>query len=359
MLDVQDLSLGVSRFVINTKRAHKVYPMENSNGVKKPRIPGWIKKVVPFLVSAFILYYYFADQDWAELRNATRHVNIPLAFFAVIIPQLIFWCFEVLITERHFTWYYKPFPWRSYIWARGAMYLLMMINTTLGGGGIVLYLQRKTRISWSRLMGIGLFRLGLTFWAIQVLMIPATLAMHHYGVTEKVNVNMWIWWGVLITSMVWLVTSWLMWHHGIKTGFEKFIVRDPSTELWAAFRRSTRGQWLLTGLMGVTPVFIYLVGFWVLAVAFDIRVPFLEYIVVAPLVFLIIDMPVAFAGFGTTTMAWFFFFGDYGDKTTIAGFTLFLPVARVAVRAVIGGVSLPFALDDIGGLMKQTKRGSE
>ena len=170
----------------------QAYPMENSKKAKKSRIPGWIKKVVPLLVSAFILYYYFADQDWAELKAATRQVNIPLAFFAVVIPQLIFWCFEVLITERHFTWYYKPFPWKSYVWARGAMYLLMMINTTLGGGGIVLYLQRKTGVSWPRLMGIGLFRLGLTLWAIQLLMIPATLAMHHYGVTEKVNVNMWV-----------------------------------------------------------------------------------------------------------------------------------------------------------------------
>jgi hypothetical protein len=158
-------------------------------------------------------------------------------------------------------------------------------------------------------------------------------------------------------GMIWLVISWLKWHHGINIGLEKFVVRDPSTEFWTAFRLSTRRQWLLTGVLGIIPVFLYMVGFWVLSMAFNIQIPFLEYMVVAPLAFLIIDMPVAFAGFGTTTMAWFYFFGDYGDEATIAGFTLFLPFSRVAIRALIGAVSLPFALDDFGGLINGPGRG--
>jgi len=330
--------------------------MQGDGASNRFEVPGWVKKGVPILVSALILYYYFSDQDWAELKQATDQVNYVVAVLAVLIPQLVFWFFEVLLVERHFTWYHKPFDWKAYVWARGALYLLMMINPTLGGGGIVLYLQQKTRISWSRLMGMALFRFGLTFWAFGLVMIPATLAMHHYGVTEKVNLNLWIWWGVLIAGALWLVTAWLKWHHGIEIGFDRYLVRNADSEFWTAFRLATRPQWLFTGIMGIAPVFIYVIGFWVLAMAFDIHVPFLEYIVVAPLALLISDMPVAFAGFGTTTMAWFFFFGDYGDKHIIAGFTLFLPFARVAARALIGVVSLPLSIDDIGQLMREAKR---
>jgi len=87
-----------------------------------------------------------------------------------------------------------------------------------------------------------------------------------------------------------------------------------------------------------------------LALAFEVKVPFLQFMVFSPLVMLITDLPIAFAGFGTATLAWVIFFRDYGSTEDLAALTLFLPFTRSVCRALIGLVSLRPAFQDISTL---------
>jgi len=104
--------------------------------------------------------------------------------------------------------------------------------------------------------------------------------------------------------------------------------------------------------MALPPFILALVGYYFLTLAFGVKVPFLEFMVVSPLVVAIMDLPIAFGGFGTATVAWLTFFGDYGSETDIRALTLFLPVARGITRAGIGMVSLRPALKEIYSLMR-------
>ncbi len=326
--------------------------MKEPNPTEKPRIPGWLKTTLAIAVSTGILYYYFADQDWDKLYQATMNANLPLAILAVLIPQLIFWFFEVFITERHFKWFHGPFPWRIYSWVRGAMYFLILVNPAIAGGGILLYLQRKTGVSWQKLMGIMLFRVGLSLWGFTIILIPATLLMHYYGIFEKSKLNPYIWWGVLLFGLVAFIDGWIGWHHGKFYSVGRLIVRDKTSEFWTAFRLATRKQWLLTIFWNVIPVLMMVGGFWFFALAFDVRIPILHYVTTSLLVMLIADLPIAFAGFGTTTMAWMFFYGDFGSPENIASLTILLPFTRVSARALIGLTTLKPALHDISTLIK-------
>ncbi len=324
------------------------------------RIPPWVKKFVPILVSALILYYYFHDQDWEKLMDAAGRANLLVAVLAIAIPQLVFWLFEVLIADRHVTWFHGPFDWKKYFWVRGAIYIILLINPTIGGGGIFLYIQRKTEMSWTKLLGIMLFRFGMTLWGIGILMIPATLAMYYYGLAEKAKINMYIWWGILLIPGVWFfIGTWLFWFYNIDySGIGKIIVRDRNSEFWTAFRVATRKQWFLTWAMGIPPFLFMLVGFYFVSRAFGVNVPFLEFMVVSPLAMAVMDMPIAFGGFGAATLAWLVFFGDYGIKENIAALTLFLPFMRVLIRALIGLVSLRPAISDISTLTLTSKKDS-
>lgn len=314
------------------------------------RIPTWAKKVIPILVSVLILYYYFHDQDWQELWAAATRAHLILAVLAIVIPQLLFWFLDVLLTERHMVWFHEPFPLRTFFWVRGAIYILMMVNPSLGGGGILLYLKRKTQVTWTKLWGIALFRFGLAMWGMCLFLIPITLAMHHYGLAEKAKINMVVWWGFLIFGFAWMVEAWIFWHHKKRFGLSKVVARNPDSEFWTAFRLATRRRWLLTWVMVIPPFLLMLVGWYFLARAFEVKVPFLQFMVVSPLVMLIIDLPIAFGGFGTATLAWVTFFGDYGSTEDLAALTLFLPFTRSICRALIGLVSLRPALRDISTL---------
>ncbi len=102
--------------------------------------------------------------------------------------------------------------------------------------------------------------------------------------------------------------------------------------------------------MIIPPFILVVVGLYFLNLAFDIKVPLLEFLVVGPLALMVMDLPIAFSGFGTATLAWMVFFGDYGTEENIEALTLFLPFTRAALRAVIGVGSLRPALKEIGSL---------
>lgn len=318
------------------------------------RIPTWVKKIIPVLVSGFILYYFFHDQDWPELVIAATRANLTMAVLTIVISQLLVWYFNVLIIERHITWFHGPFDFKTFFWVRGSIFLLTMVHPILAGGGILIYLWHKTRITLTKLWGIMLFRYSLTLWGIVLLLIPTTIAVQQYGLSERVRLNMWIWWGVLLFGFVWLIEAWLCWHHKKCFGFSRILARKPESEFWTAFRTATKKQWLLTWAMVLTPVLLYTISIYFLCIAFKINLPFLEYLVVAPLALAIADIPITFAGFGTTTLAFFTFFADYGSSDAMAALTLFLPFVRAVFRAAVGLACLRPSLQDINAFLKKS-----
>ncbi len=327
--------------------------MDNSTENSPSRVPAFLKKALPVLVSVGILYYYFRDVEWADLVEKTARANLPLAILSIAVPQVIFWFFEALIAERHFRWFHGGFDWKSYFWARGAIYILQLINTGVSGGGVLLYLRRKTGITWSRLMGIMLFRFGLTMWGFDFLLIPSTLAAHYYGLAGDLVINIWVWWGILIFGLIWFIEAWIVWHHGKIYGIAKYLVGDRiESDFWTAFRLAGRSQWFYTWAMTMPPIVILMVGFYYAFQAFGIEVGFIRFMVVAPLLLAFMDLPIALAGFGTTTLGFELFFPDVANQEALLALSLFMPAARSASRAAIGIVSLPPAMRDISSIFR-------
>jgi hypothetical protein len=327
--------------------------MIKSSAKPLDRIPTWAKRAIPIGVSVLILFYYFHRQNWGLLWSAVTRANFMLAILAVLFPQLVFWFFEVLVVERHVRWFHGPFPFRTFFWVRGAIYLLFMVNPSLGIGGVLLYLWRKARITWSKLWGMVLFRYGLLLWGLCVLLVPTTIAMHYYGFYKHTRIGIWIWWCLMIFALYWLIEAWLYWHHNRRFGIGTLVVHDQGQEFWTAFRLATRKQWWLTWAMEIPPFLLFLTGIYFLSMAFEVRIPFLRFMVFSPLVVAIADLPIAFAGFGSTTLAFALFFKEYGSAEAIAALSLFLPFARATFRVLIGFVSLRSALLDINALLQR------
>lgn len=311
-----------------------------------------LQRVLPVVVSGAILYYYFHALDWVSLKRVASEANLPLAIAAILIPQLLVWILGALVIQRSLVWFHGPFPLVPFIWIRGSAYILMFINTALGGGGLVLYQQRRGNISWRKLAGVILFRLGLGLWGICMFMIPVTLAVHALGLEDRIKLDLGIWWGVLIGGLVWLIDAWFYWHHDIKLGISQFVVRDRTSEFWSAFQNSTPRHWFVMWGLGLPQIASMVIGYHVLNRAFGIDAPLAESIVVIPLVMLIMDLPIAFAGFGTATLAWTTFFSGYASVEQIAALTLVLPIVRMLCRATIGVVSLRPAMADIRELIE-------
>ena len=307
-------------------------------------------------ISALILYYYFHDQDWGKLLAACLKSNWGLALLAVAAPMIIFWAGVAYLNQLHLNWFHGPFPFRELFWVSGAIYILMFVNTALAAGGLLLYIQRKAGITWEKFAGILLFRVGLMLWGFAVILIPGTIAMHYFGLAGKMGFGLYVWWGVLIFGVIYLANAWLDWHHNYRFGLSRLVVRDRNREFWTAFRTAAKKQWLITWALSLPPYLLIVLGFYFVAAAFGIKIPFLHFMTLGPLLLLVMDLPIAFGGFGTATLAWMLFFGNYGDEETVKALTLFLPFTRSAVRALIGLVSLRPAIREIRSLFAAPRR---
>ena len=325
----------------------------DNRGASKPRsrLGLWTRRLGPFAVSAAILAFYLRDFGWTALVRIIAHVNVPLATAAVVIPQLVNWYFGALVIQRTIVWFHGPISLSSLFWMRGASYILAFVNSALGGGSLLFYQQRRGQLSWTKLLGIVLFRVGLWLWGICLIMIPLTIIVHLNGIDQRMRINFYLWWALLIFGALWFFEAWHNWHHGGYWGLSRLVARDRDNEFWTAFRRSTPRLWLTFWALSLPQVFSTILGYHLLNQAFGIDAPLVESLVVLPLALLIMDLPVAFAGFGTATLAWVTFFGDYGSTENVTALTLFMPMARMLTRALIGALSLRPALGEIEFLL--------
>jgi hypothetical protein len=339
-------------------------PDGGKNGTPGDRyeISQWDRKVLPVLVSAAIIAYYVRELEWSRLWESAERANMWVAFTALAVPQLLAWFIGALIVVKTLVWFHGPFPMREYFWVRGAAYILAFVNSALQGGGLLLYQKRKAEIGWPKLFGLILFRTGLIYWSIGLFMIPATLLLHYHGLAHKAfgsTAALTAWWIILLVpGFLFLLSNFNFWFRGRDlTGLGGFIVRNRQAEFWTAFANSRPRHWFLVWIMFLPEFVLVVVGFQVLNLTFGIDVPWIEAIVLLPFAFLIMDLPIAFGGYGTMTLAWMTLFEDYGTPESITALTLFVPTARILVRAVIGAVSLKPALTEIDQLLKPAGEG--
>jgi hypothetical protein len=317
------------------------------------------RRVLPAVISVAILVYYFRNQEWEKLLQSTENANIWLAVLAILIPQLIFWYVEAMAVHKSFEWFHGPFPFWDYFWVKGTGYILLFINTALGASGILIYQKVKADISMERFLGILLFRSAMLMWGVCIASIPFTLALHYYGHAGLFGNWIYAWWALLIFGAYWFIEAWIVWHYKKSFGIAAIIANQRENDFWTAFHNSKPKHWIYMWAMMFPPFFITLIGYYFVTIAFNVDVPFFYFIVVIPMAIAIMDLPIAFAGFGTATIAWNAFFGDYGTAADIAALTLFIPICRTGVRILMGIISIKPAADEIGTLMDARKQSEQ
>jgi uncharacterized membrane protein YbhN (UPF0104 family) len=299
----------------------------------------WLRKVVPILVSAAILVYYFRKVEWEAVLQALDQANLWLLVSARLLPLLVFWGFDAFITATLFRWFDRPVRIRDIFWVRGALYLAMLVNVNISNGGMFLYLLRKTRMGITKLAGIQLFRAGISLWSLLAVfsaMVAASVALG-FDLAGKIP---WRTFAILLgLGWLWLFQAWTYWLRGWRWWPFNYLLRRD-WPLWHAFAHASPGHWLKLALYSAPPLVFNLAGLYLCAFAFDIRIPVLEFVILIPLVLFISNLPIAFGGFGTTTIAWQLFFPHYAPADTYLAFTLAFPVLSCLARAVIGLGSL-------------------
>ena len=112
--------------------------------------PRW-KKIAPYMVT--LLFFALIFWRIPIKRVSAALENVPIAkFFYVFLPfSLIYWVVDSFCLTWVVRRFNAPLRLRDIMPIRASMYLLALINTNLGQGGVAWYLHRKAGIpSWKR-----------------------------------------------------------------------------------------------------------------------------------------------------------------------------------------------------------------
>jgi len=323
---------------------------------KKKALVSPIKILVVIAISASILAYYFRGRDWHALLQAVEEANIYLACAGALIMVLNTWFFEVYLRGVHFTWFHGPFPWRDYFWMRGALYLVFLVNSQLSGAIRILYLVKKTQATFTFYAGVAFFRIILRAGALALLMIPLTWFVFELAVFKNSEWNRFYWTIFIIWNLGMLLDFYIAFRYKKFFGLSRFFFNKFEHPFFKPFQMATNYQWAWTMVVGFFPFFIFIGSYWMMAYAFNITIPVFYFMVSFLFVLLLSNLPISFGGFGTTTMAWMLFFGNYADEAALLSFTLFLPMARMVIHGLIGLLCLKPALADLLTLLTEARQ---
>jgi uncharacterized membrane protein YbhN (UPF0104 family) len=330
---------------------------DNNNKIKKIVS---VKQILPALVISFsILFYFFYNQNWSELFQIAKSANLLLAMSMFLVMVVCQWLIEIYLRGMHFTWFHGPFPWIDYFWMRGALYLVLIINGPLSGAARVLYLVKKTSISWTLFLGISVFRILLLSGFVGLVMLAATLPMLKGGLFEQSGISVFYWSAFIVWNLFIFVDLYLAFFYKKYFGFSRLIKSKVGHQFFTAFNTANHFQWLWTIVVGALPFFVLVSCYWIMAASFGINIPLWYFSLSMIFVILLSNLPLTFGGFGTTTMAWMLFYSEYADESVILSFTLFLPIARLIVYGSLGLLCLKPAMKDFFGLLAEAQEANE
>src|SRR5215831_9108704 len=147
--------------------------------VKAP-IPLW-RRMIPYVGTAAIFALIFWRIPLSKVGDALRDVPIT-RFVAIFLPYSLYF---FVIDSFCLTWVVRrfnaPLSWREILPIRASMYLLAMINTNLGQGGVAYYLHRKAKIGFLGALSSILF---IALLEVYQLFLFSTVGVLFYSPTE-------------------------------------------------------------------------------------------------------------------------------------------------------------------------------
>jgi hypothetical protein len=300
------------------------------------------RRALPYIGTLLIFAFIFWLIPVADVAAALAQAPI-LKFFVVFLP---FCAFYWIIDSLCLTWvvcrFNTPMRFRDIMPIRASMYLLSMINTNLGQGGVAWYLHRKTGVPFLQILS-SILLIGLM--EIYQLFLFSTLGVIFYHPNSPRQLE------IVHLLRIAYVIAWLTLATII--GLFALARRNNLVREWIEHSRlgAVAGAFLIARpqdyaviLAIKSPGFLasLLTQHFALAL-YGITIPFMKLVLFLPLVFLAAALPIAVAHLGTSQAAWILFFSGSASEAKILAYSLAAHFTFMFCNGLIGLFFLPRA----------------
>ncbi len=247
-------------------------------------------------------------------------------------PYSLFFCaIDAAVVRQAVAWFNVPVRYADVFPIRATTYILTLLNTQLGQGGLAVFLHK---------------RYGLPFWQITGTVLVVMLV-------EMYQLALYSFVGATLTGELGHSVS--PWPYAILAAYLAFHLwffskprggRIGSAQVLQTFYRARPWQYLVLLLMKTPNLLAAVTVYWIALRFFGVSLPFTEILTFLPLIFFFSAMPAA-AKLGPSQAAWVYFFGDRAPEASLVAFSLAAHLTFLVFNALIGLAFLRRALREL------------
>lgn len=288
--------------------------------------PLW-KRIIPFITAVAILAYLFKNIDIRKCFDALARADI-FAF----VPWLVAFVLTSFLMDtqnlkemlRHF---HYPVSFRKALNIRGITYLLMSIDYSLSLGALVYYMKRDLSIPVMRSTSLMLFFNAVTHFALVIMTIIGLLVLMPSSALLQYFLIACICLAVFNVCLVAVLKN--LPEYGIMRKIKNLhVIRTFQEASWLSF-------WVLVFWRAMYYV-LFIIFFYGAFRFFHMQIPIITLIAYIPIILLIISLPIAPCGLGSTQAAMIFLFKGYGSSENIMALGLLYSTSIIVFRSLIG-----------------------
>ena len=296
--------------------------------------PHGLKRFIPWIVTAVIFALIFRRVPVAKVVEALRGVHL-LPYLAIMLPySVVYLLIDTFCLTRVLNWFNAPIAYRDVLPIRATTYLLTLLNSPLGQGGVALYLNRREGIP---LLEVGSSVLFMMFVELYQLVFYSSLGA--MLAPDRIESS-------LIAVYVALYA-----YFAVHVAFFRFGADWLGKHKWGGMLRSFRMAHLrhyLLLLVFKSPNFLMATVVYYFALqCFDLHLPYRELLMFLPIIFLSAALPIGVAHLGAPQYFWLHFFGDQAPEASLLAFSLTAHVTFMVMNAALGLPFLPRATREL------------
>ena len=229
------------------------------------------------------------------------------------------------------------------------MYLLSLINTNLGQGGVAWYVHRKAGLPFVEILSSILFIAVMEVYQLFLFSTAGVILFRPVSDQQATIVHLLrivyaVAWGVLAAVMIFFAQA--RRHSRLSEWIQNSRVKSISRSFLAA-RPLDYG--IVLAIKAPSFALALVAQHFALAL-YGIMIPFLKLVLFLPLVFLAAALPIAVAHLGTSQAAWLLFFSTNAPGARILAYSLAAHFIFMFCNGFIGLLFLPYASRDLAAL---------
>jgi hypothetical protein len=293
-----------------------------------------LKRVAPWIVTIVIFALIFRRVPVAKVVEALKGIHL-LPYLAIMLPySVMYLVIDTFCLTRVLNWFNTKIAYRDVLPIRATTYLLTLLNSPLGQGGVALYLNRREGIPFLEvassvlvMMFVELYQL-VFFSSVGALLAP-----------DRIEGSLMLVYGALYAYFVAHVAF-------FRIGGD-WLGKHKAATMLRSFRMARLWHYGLLILFKSPNFLMATVVYYFALQCFDLHLPYLQLLVFLPVIFLSAALPIGVAHLGAPQYFWLHFFGDQAPEASLLAFSLTAHVTFMVMNAALGLPFLPRATREL------------